>query len=212
MIVGLPRTSTIFVHRLLSLDPANITPVNWELMDPVQRYKNDLEKDAKKHTKYIKDNIDMLLLPIPHFEDVHEMDAEGAEECTVLMGVDAPALVFNFHSLFFEQDEIFSRKRTEAYQNYFIGLQIIQRHRSLRSGMLETRCWVLKAPPHLAVLDNLTNAFPDACVIWNHCDCKEWLPSLVGLIHAGQVSYRETSLKSTVYVLISTLVTELMQL
>ena len=180
-------------------------------MDPVPRYKNDLEKDVNKHTKYCEANIDMLLSLIPHFADVHEMDAEGAEECTVLIGVDAPALVFNFHTLISEQDEIFSWNWTESYQNYYSGLQIIQRYRSLRYGMPETRRWVLKAPPHLGVLDHLTNAFPDARIIWNHRDPKECLPSLVGLIRAGQVSYRETSYKNTVYVIISTLVTELMQ-
>ena len=164
-IVGLPRTGTTFLHCLLSLDPANTASVTWELMDPVPRYKNDLEKDVNKHTKYCEANIDMLLSLIPHFADVHEMDAEGAEECTILMGVDAPALVFNFHTLLSEQDEIFSWNWTEAYQNYYSGLQIIQRYRSFRYGMPKTLRWFLKAPPHLGVLDHLTNSFPDTRII-----------------------------------------------
>ena len=84
-IVGLPRTGTTFLHRLLSLDPENTAPVTWELMDPVPRVKDDLDKDAKKRIQYCKANIDMLLSLIPHFAEVHEMDSETAEECTVLM-------------------------------------------------------------------------------------------------------------------------------
>jgi len=84
-IVGLPRTGTTFLQRLLSLDPANTSPKTWELMDPVPRLKEDLEKDAKKRIKFCQTNIDMLLSLIPHFEDVHEMGSEIAEECTVLM-------------------------------------------------------------------------------------------------------------------------------
>ena len=102
--------------------------------------------------------------------------------------MDAPALVFNFHTLLPFQDEIFSWNWTEAYENYYKGLQIIQHYRGLRNGTPENRRLVLKAPPHLGVLDHLTNAFPDARIIWNHRNPKECLPSLASLIRAGQVN------------------------
>lgn len=185
-IVGLPRTGTTFLQRLLSLDPVNTSPLTWELMDPVPRNKENLEKDKDKRVKYCQKNIDMLLSLIPHFAEIHELGSEIPEECTVLMGIDAPALVFNFHALLNVQEVFYGWNWTEAYENYHKGLQIIKRYRELRTGRPDARRWILKAPPHLGVLDHLTNAFPDARLVWTHRDPKECLPSLASLVRAGQ--------------------------
>lgn len=185
-IIGLPRTGTTFLQRLLSLDPANTAPLTWELMDPVPRMKEDLEKDKTNRIKYCKKKIDMLLSLIPQVGEIHELGAESPEECMLLMGVDAPALMFNFHTLLEVQEMFYSWNWSEAYKNYYKGLQIIKRYRGLRTGIPDTKRWVLKSPPHLGALDHLTNEFPDARIIWTHRDPKECLPSLASLIRAGQ--------------------------
>jgi hypothetical protein len=47
-VVGLPRTGTTYLHRLLSLDPHARAPKTYELFDPVPRYPDDPVKDKKK--------------------------------------------------------------------------------------------------------------------------------------------------------------------
>jgi len=185
-IVGLPRTGTTFLQRLLSLDPANTSPFTWELMDPVPRIKEDLEKDKIKRVKYCQKNIDTLLSLVPHGADIHELGAELPEECMLLMGVDAPMLIFNFHTLLNVQEVFYKWNWSQPYMNYYKGLQIIKHYRGLREGSPDTRRWVLKSPPHLGALDFLTNVFPDARIVWSHRDPKECLPSLSSLVRAGQ--------------------------
>lgn len=185
-IAGLPRTGTTFLQRLLSLDPANTSPLTWELMDPVPRIKENLEKDMKKRIKYCQKNIDMLLALNPRIADMHEIGAEIPEECTVLMGIDAPVLFFNFHTLLDCQDVFYEWDWDEMYDNYHKCLQIIKHYRERRTGSSDTRRWILKSPPHLGVLKHLVHGFPDARVVWTHRDLKECLPSFCSLIRAGQ--------------------------
>lgn len=184
-ILGLPRTGTTFLHRLLSLDPANTAPLTWELTDPVPRLKDDLDTDMKKRIEYCQRNIDMLLSLNPHFADIHELGADIPEECTLLMGVDGPALMFNFHTLLDVQETFYGWNWSEAYRNYYKALQIIKHYRDLRTGIQDTKRWVLKSPPHLGGIFHLVKEFPDARIIWTHRDPKECLPSLASLIRAG---------------------------
>ena len=54
-VVGLPRTGTTFLHRLLSLDPFARAPKTYELFDPVPRYPDDWKKDRKRRVKFLKE-------------------------------------------------------------------------------------------------------------------------------------------------------------
>ena len=51
--MGLPRTGTTFLHRLLSLDPAVRSPLLWELLNPVP---NRALIDYKKQTQEFQDD------------------------------------------------------------------------------------------------------------------------------------------------------------
>ena len=51
-VLGMPRTGTTFLHRLLSLDPSVRAPLTWELLAPVPSVdqdasKEDFAKDSK---------------------------------------------------------------------------------------------------------------------------------------------------------------------
>lgn len=187
-ICGLPRTGTTFLQRLLSLDPSNTSPQTWELVHPVPRIKSDLQKDKKKRIKYCQKSLNDFLEVTPHFNEVHEMGAEIAEECTVMMALDAPAVMMNFHTILARQDEVYDWEWHKAYKNYYKGLQIIKKYRLERKEETNqsNKRWVLKAPPHIGQLDQLVQAFPDARIIWNHREPKECVPSFASLIRAGQ--------------------------
>jgi len=84
-VLGMPRTGTTFLHRLLSLDPAARAPLTYELQDPVPRYRDDPILDKQKRIKYCQKEIDMLNYYMPEMSQVHEMGADIPEECMVAM-------------------------------------------------------------------------------------------------------------------------------
>jgi hypothetical protein len=45
-VLGLPRTGTTFLHRLLSLDPAVRSPLLWELLSPVPKVRPEAGKEV----------------------------------------------------------------------------------------------------------------------------------------------------------------------
>lgn len=62
-VMGLPRTGTTFIHRLLSLDPKVRAPLLWELLAPVPSVagnasEKEFNEDLKKRCKFIKKLVD----------------------------------------------------------------------------------------------------------------------------------------------------------
>jgi hypothetical protein len=98
-VVGLPRTGTTFLHRLLSLDPGARSPRTYELFDPVPRNATDKEKDRRSRVKFVQAAIDKLETVVPHFSQIHELGADLPEECMMSIGTDIPMLFATFHVL-----------------------------------------------------------------------------------------------------------------
>ena len=92
-VIGLPRTGTTFLHRLLSLDPAVRCPLTYELFDVAPRHASDPVRDKKARVKYVQNGIDQLKSIVPHIEAIHEIGAEEPEECFVSMGMDLPLVL-----------------------------------------------------------------------------------------------------------------------
>jgi len=76
-VVGLPRTGTTFLHRLLSLDPNARAPRTFELFDPVPRDEKNFEKDRKGRIRFVQKAIDQLETVVPHFSQVRNYDGRA---------------------------------------------------------------------------------------------------------------------------------------
>jgi len=185
-VFGMPRTGTTFLHRLLSLDPKARAPLTYELMDPIERVPDDVEKDSAKRIKFCKIQLDLILSLIPHLNSIHEVGAELPEECLVAIGMDMPLLFETFHFLAEHCNEIAHIDATPMYENYQKQLQVLA-HNAYKAGdhELAKKRWVLKCPVHLATLDYLVKVFPDAKLVWTHRDLNNALPSLAGLFRLG---------------------------
>lgn len=182
-VLGMPRTGTTFLHRLLSLDPAARAPLTYELQDPVPRYRDDPILDKQKRIKYCQKEIDMLNYYMPEMSQVHEMGADIPEECMVAMSRDIPLLFTTFHILLVD-DEAYNWSAMGAYKNYAKSLQLLQYDVERRGGKRSR--WVLKCPLHIAGMSEMIEVFPDAKIVWTHRDLNEAIPSLASLIRAGQ--------------------------
>ena len=179
VIVGLARTGTTMLHRLLSADPRAYSARWWEVRSPAPF----ADWDGREPDPRIADaheQVKLILETQPVLASIHPWDAEGPDEEIMLIehsflstvpesGADLPS----YNAWLAEQD---------MRPGYAYGKRLIQylQWQKKRRG---ERCdwWVLKTPMHLGYLDLLFEAFPDARVIQTHRDPIETIPSITSM-------------------------------
>lgn len=175
-IVGLPRTGTTILFNLLAQDPANRAPLGWEAQFPnpppeTESYETDAR--IRKADKYFGQMEKMA----PALPAIHEVGAQLPQECMPIMAhtlLSPQAYVtFNVPSY---QAWVDDQDAAPAYRYHRHFLQHLQ-SRHMRDR------WVLKSPVHLATLDALLDAYPDARIIFTHRDPAKTIPSLASLVY-----------------------------
>jgi hypothetical protein len=172
-VVGLPRSGTTLLHRLLSLDPEARALTTWEVRKPLPEPGTDLRRAATRA------QIAMLKLSAPGIDAKHHIDADEPEECVFLLDstLKSPSFwmmapVYGYNRWFTEQDML------PAYRGYREHLQLFQRE-------TPGRRLVLKAPAHTLFLNALLAAIPEALVVQTH---RDPLP-IVGSVNSLFVSF-----------------------
>ncbi|WP_110206913.1 sulfotransferase family protein [Nocardioides daejeonensis] len=186
-VVGLPRTGTTALHRLLTVDERHQGLEVWLTEYPQPRPPRETwEADpifAGINAAYSQHHIES-----PEFMGIHYIDATTVEECWRILrqagmsiSYESLADVPNYSAWLAAQDW------TPAYERYKANLQLI--------GMNDQdRRWVLKNPSHLAALDALMAVFPDALVVQTHRD------PVVSIASACSLSAEATAGWSTTFV------------
>jgi len=189
-IVGLPRTGTTLVQRMLGQGDGYRSLLYWEADNPVpgKGIKPDIaalgnnEPRIRKAIRQLK----VLYYLCPKMKAIHYTDALLPEEDCILQDhsllsqtLSMSANIPSYVSWLEKQDFV------RAYEYEKKLLQILQWQRPETS----TR-WVLKAPMHLAHLAELLQVFPDATVVWTHRDPAKVIPSYSSLMahHRGMMS------------------------
>lgn len=173
-IIGLPRTGSTLLHRLLAASPQLTAPFWWETTFPLP-LDGEAPGDPSARQALAKKAVDDLLKYWPDFESIDPIDAmEVAEEVILL---DKGFLSTTYDSIMaipgygrWQRDE----DQTRAYAELKIWLQVLQHHAPWRRG----RKWILKTPHHLlGGMGGLMKVFPEATLIMTHRDPAEVLPS-----------------------------------
>lgn len=170
-VMGLPRTGTTYLHRLLSLDPKVRAPLLWELLNPVPivpptATPDEKEKCRDKRAKHIRKILKMRKsIGDRALEHIHEVDADLPEECIMSLTDEIPVALQFLYSDYMQPDTFLSIDVSGAYLHYKKYLQLL----SFQMGETETtdpRRWMLKCPVHLFYPKQIAAAFPDAKLIW----------------------------------------------
>jgi hypothetical protein len=176
-IVGLPRTGTTLLFNLLSQDPANRTPLSWEVEWPVPPPEPDTyEIDPRiQDAEKLFGNLDRL---IPTLPAIHEFGARLPQECVPINAHEF--LSIQFHTTFHVpsyQSWLEQQSLLPSYEFHRKFLQHLQsKHKRER--------WILKSPAHLSAIDDLLRIYPEALIIHTHRDPASVMPSLASLCHA----------------------------
>ncbi|MBW2268945.1 MAG: sulfotransferase [Deltaproteobacteria bacterium] len=181
VIVGLPRTGTTMLHRVIASDPSfdcalwyetrfPVPPLDWDWASPDPRIEQGKQEVAQ------------TLEFVPELASVHPWDACQPDEELMLMEqsfltqmaesyVDIP----KFGAWRLQQSQ------RPSYAVLKRMLQLLQwQHRRL--GRARER-WVLKAPAHMKDMELLFETFPDVSVVQTHRDPVQSIPSICSMVH-----------------------------
>ena len=183
-IVGLPRSGTTFLQRLLARDPGHRSAPFWEIMNPLPL--GDIEATPPYPDPRIalaEQALEALHRVAPELVRMHEMQAEAPDEELGLLASGFCSMGFEFSFT------VPSYVRYYAGQDHAAGYRqfrrVLQTLQWLRGG----RHWLLKAPSHMEQLRPLLAAFPDARVIQTHRDAVTATVSLASLTCHGVRNY-----------------------
>lgn len=186
VIVGLPRTGTTMLHRMIASDPENYCLFWWESRLPAPMTAADQPPDPDVRDPRVADaeaEVAVMLEAAPDLMAMHPLEAEGPDEEIMLLehsffstNPEAFANLPNFAAWQDKQDQ----RSGYAYLERLLKFLQWQKKRRGESA----RRWVLKAPHHLGYMDLLFEMFPDIRVIATHRDPVQTVPSLASLIQA----------------------------
>ena len=186
-VMGLPRTGTTALHRLLHADPMAQGLEMWITQYPQPRPPRETWESDPVFTA-MQEAFSAHHVENPEYMGIHYMDATSVEECWRLLrqtgksnSYESLANLPRYSAWLAEQDW------TDAYARHRQNLQLI--------GLNEPeKRWVLKNPSHMTALDALLAVYPDALVVYTHRD------PVVCIASSCSLSAETTAGHSTTYV------------
>jgi len=187
VIVGLPRTGTTMLHRIMASDSRFFAPLWYEVRNPAlfPCEKTGYEETSWEPGSATKDpritdaeaQVAVMLQLAPELLKIHPLDPVGADEEIMLLE----------HSFFSTTPPAFANvpsytrwvqehDNTPGYRYLKVLLQYLQWQK--KRGGQQAQRWLLKAPHHLHHMAELFAVFPDAKVILTHRDPLQTIPSI----------------------------------
>jgi hypothetical protein len=170
-VLGLFRSGTTILHRLLGEDPDNRTLPHWESFDPTPA-PDGPTRAQRTLTRFLG----LADLVSPSIRAIHPMDAFQTDECRGMFTnvfrtpqLNVQYRVGSYVDWLFEQDA------TIAYRHHRRQLQLAFHQRPYGKR------FVLKDPTHTFFVDAICNVFPDARFLFIHRDPAETLSSICSL-------------------------------
>jgi hypothetical protein len=177
VIVGLPRTGTTALHKLLAVDPQFQGAEKWLLSAPMPRPPHDSWPDNPWFRHEVAE-LDARFGATPEQRAAHNMIAEEIDECLWMQRQSFVSHMWACSWSAASYDAWWQSQSEAASYDYLRrGLQLI--------GMKDGRRWLLKNPSHILHLEQLFRVFPDARVIHTHRDPAKAIPSLCAILMQG---------------------------
>ncbi|MGI9178063.1 MAG: sulfotransferase family protein [Pirellulales bacterium] len=181
-IVGMHRTGTTLLHKLMASDPAARPLLYWESAYPLVGPVNDPEnRSAAVRRQCGLRTVETTKRLAPYLASIHDADPTGPEECHWLTMASLVTHAFpmqwrvgRYTAWLDERTEADWRR---AYAEYLSLLGLLD-------GGMADRHWVLKCPLHAPRLATLANLVPNAIFIQTYRDIREVAGSLCSLTMA----------------------------
>jgi len=174
-VLGLARTGTTLLQRLLSLHSGARCLPFWEAYSPVP-YKLGAHKGGRDG-RYAEGKRKLRLLKWvgPEFNKIHPIEVDDPEECYHLFRshfLIPPGFDFAYVPSYWDWFD--AQAHADTYRMHKRQLQALQ-------WLDRRQHWVLKCPNHLSGLRYLLDVYPDARIVYTHRDPERIVASLCSL-------------------------------
>ena len=175
VVVGIPRSGTTALHKLLSMDPRFQGLEQWLINTPMPRPPRENWYRVPEFRAAVEKQ-NAFLDAVPAMRVTHEVNADEVDECLNLLAQSFVSHYFASAIGLPEYDRwLRDQDERASYRRYADNLRLIG------ANAPEQR-WLLKNPGSVAHLDALLEVFPDACIIQTHRDPAQCIPSVCGVI------------------------------
>jgi hypothetical protein len=180
VILGLARTGTTLLHRLLASDPRFYSAAWWECRFPVPA-DDDVSGEHRRAAAVAE--VAAILEAQPELAAIHPWDALGADEDIMLMDqtllsttAESLACIPSYREWIHQQD-------LRPSYRYLLKLMRFLQWQKTQRGEQRAERWVLKTPMHLGYVDVITELMPDAMFVQTHRDPIMTIPSFSSMVH-----------------------------
>ena len=180
VILGLARTGTTLLHRLLASDPRIYSAAWWECRFPVPA-DDDVSGEQRRAAAIAE--VAAILEAQPELAAIHPWDALGADEDIMLMdqtllstAAESLACIPGYREWIHQQD-------LRPSYRYLLKLMRFLQWQKTQRGEQRAERWVLKTPMHLGYVDVITELMPDAMFVQTHRDPIMTIPSFSSMVH-----------------------------
>ncbi|MCB1666909.1 MAG: sulfotransferase [Porticoccaceae bacterium] len=178
IILGLPRTGTSKLQRVLSADPEVQRMDYWRTINPAP-FPDEEPGHPKGRIEAALAVEEMLSTQFPGWMARHPTEAlEPDEELHLMHGSFECMVSWLFARTPSYYDYISHCDQRPMYQHLYQQMQYLQ----WQDGGARGRPWIMKSPVHIRSLDVVLETFPDAVLVHCHRDLQKVIPSFASLI------------------------------
>jgi hypothetical protein len=178
VVLGLPRTGTTKLQRVLSADPQAQSLTYWRMMNPAP-LPGEVRGHPHQRIEAAQAAVEMLASQFPGFMARHPTEAlQPDEEVLLMQGSFQCVVTWLFARMPSFYDFVMKTDPHPTYAYLRGQMQYLQ----WQDGGARGRHWVLKSPCHTGVLDTLLDVFPNAVLVHCHRDVRKIIPSIAGLV------------------------------
>jgi hypothetical protein len=179
IIVGLQRTGTTKLQRLLAADPAHRVIPSWEVINPVPLRLDFKPGDAYPDPKRVKVanlSVNAVKLMSPGFFAIHPIDAMQPEEDILML--DVSFLSTTTEAMMHVPSYASWLETVDQSPAYAYAVKLLK----LLQWVKPAKRWVLKTPHHLEFPHLIVKHFNKVNFIWPHRDIYESVPSYLSML------------------------------
>jgi hypothetical protein len=183
MIIGLQRTGTTKLQRLLASDPENRSLLSWEALNPAPL--NGDFKTGDNRIKAARTSEKALKYMSPGFFAIHPVEHQAPEEDVLLLDVSflsttaEATMHVPSYAQWLEQTD-----QSPAYEYMVKLLKLLQWQRPAKR-------WILKTPHHLEFLPLVKKHLGDVELLWTHRNILESIPSFMSMVSYARILFSE---------------------
>ena len=178
VVVGLPRTGSTMLHRMLSSAPG-MTGVKWWECQNYAPFPGEARGDPEPRRAAASAYLDYMLEHAPDLMSIHPMSIDQSDEELIILGLMfSSTMIEGMYYVPSYARWLIEHSRTRCYADLKQILQSLQWQDKRRAGAK----WVLKTPGHLMALDAVLETFPGAKIVMTHRDPVSTVPSYCSMM------------------------------